>query len=121
MDEELRFNIGNIKNFHLMNDLDLVTPTYFRAMIPGHLWYACHFWADHLLDSDFDQQTVEKLEYFLKKPIFLLARNYESHGNGETSFTYVDMCIGMEHSEHFSQLNYLHNSHMILYRSAEPT
>jgi hypothetical protein len=63
MKQDLKFNICGLETSHSHND-DMKKP----ILIPAHLLYSCHFWAEHLEEDDrkHDHYTLLKeIEYFL--------------------------------------------------------
>ncbi|KZP29382.1 hypothetical protein FIBSPDRAFT_216561 [Athelia psychrophila] len=68
MKSQLRFNICNLTDSHILNKDVPDLPARIQSSIPESLWYACRFWMDHLGprptgDSDNDMQCLI-LEFF---------------------------------------------------------
>lgn len=63
--KELRFNICNLETSHLKNasvdDLDILVAKH----IPGHLSYACRFWATHAQWMSVEPAILKIVEGFL--------------------------------------------------------
>ena len=65
MKKELRFNICDLETSHIKNanvdDLDILVAKH----IPGHLSYACRFWATHAQGMPVEPATLKIVEGFL--------------------------------------------------------
>lgn len=57
MNEKLKFNICNLSSSHLSNDRIEDLDEVIALCIPGHLFYACIFWGDHLDEDWFSEET----------------------------------------------------------------
>ena len=69
MQELLRFNIGNLESSFLLDQAVSNIATRVDEAIPTHLFYACKFWCDHMLQSKAAENLVLLVESFLRQRI----------------------------------------------------
>jgi hypothetical protein len=65
MKNELRFNICNLETSHITHNDILDLELRIGDIIHAHLQYACGFWIDHILTSDFEINIAQEVENFM--------------------------------------------------------
>lgn len=63
MQTELKFNIAEIETSHVPN----TAIVGLSSKVPDHLYYACRFWSDHLVNSAPNGSMEESVNEFLEK------------------------------------------------------
>jgi hypothetical protein len=85
---QLRFNICKLETSHLLNDEvpDLTRRVETKIPIGSSLSYACQFWVDHLIQSDYDDELRDAIWDFLRqKALFWLEAMSLLKKTGEAS------------------------------------
>jgi hypothetical protein len=85
---QLRFNICNLETSHLLNDdVPNLTERVEAKIIPGSsLAYACQFWVDHLVQTDYNDELRDAICGFLRqKALFWLEAMSLLKKTGEAS------------------------------------
>ncbi|QRV95394.1 Vegetative incompatibility protein HET-E-1 [Ceratobasidium sp. AG-Ba] len=67
MNRLLRFNICNLDSSFLLDEEVSDISTRVERSIPAHLYYACRYWADHLIVGNLDQEGTVPLDQFLRE------------------------------------------------------
>jgi hypothetical protein len=83
---QLRFNICNLENSHVLNDDVLELFKRVEAAVPTHLSYSCQFWTVHLLQATYDSSLSTAAWHFLhRRSIFWLETMSLIKGAGKAS------------------------------------
>jgi hypothetical protein len=64
MEDDLRFNICDLKSSYLPNREDTELPERVKTSISPHLSYSCRFWAMHVQTTDFDDELAKVIRSF---------------------------------------------------------
>jgi hypothetical protein len=67
MKETLRFNICGLESSHNRNADIPDLSSREKQQIPPHLSYSCSWWASHLTETGFDEETFRDLQTFMEK------------------------------------------------------
>ncbi|KDQ56505.1 hypothetical protein JAAARDRAFT_690730 [Jaapia argillacea MUCL 33604] len=65
MESNLCFNICRLQTSHLCNDDVPDINKLVQKYIPSQLHYACHFWADHLGQTQYEERIIKDIQRFI--------------------------------------------------------
>jgi hypothetical protein len=65
----LRFNICHLKTSHQRNDDVVDLAERVKENIAKHLSYACQFWGDHVIETQYCLTVLQHLQHFLRNQL----------------------------------------------------